>query len=701
MANYNTEKLQFYLNSYIKDLPSFWDDEKYKWEAVQCFQKNWDIENADFGQMLKIATRKHLNLLASGMYYPLGVLQEFIEIDQERVRNMFQILYDESKDIVERITYFQSEAESIRVSNSERWKNHYQDIRAISVFLWMRYPEKYYIFKYKEFSKTRDRIELEYSLRDSSNPKSYVDFLEVMDMFCSVIKQNNNLKHTLISLLQATPDAFPDNQFHIATVDFVFYVGKRFQPNSIEEKEENNENNQEMNTSIKEQFRAYLSNCVQTRRQTGTSFIISKTTVDSYVSFAETDKLFDYDPNQWSDISSIYEIVSSKRIKDIIERLFNDGQFAAKDSSGTSQYFRSNAIKQYYCFLKARELFSQEDSAQVTTLFDSNLPLQQIFYGAPGTGKSHEIKKLTTGQKVFRTTFHPDSDYSTFVGCYKPTMRAVADKYKAVAGKDEEITYSFVPQAFLQAYIAAWNDIEKPVFLVIEEINRGNCAQIFGDLFQLLDRDDEGYSEYPIMADQDLAKYLNGKDENGQDVLTNKDGIKDGKLSLPKNLHIWATMNTSDQSLFPIDSAFKRRWEWRYLKIKDMGKGYQIEADGKKYDWWKFVEKMNGIIGEATSSEDKKLGYFFAKPDKADNIVAADQFVSKVLFYVYGDALKDYQIKDDAFKKSNDGDKMTYYEFSDFYNESGKVEESIIAAILDKFVGTEPTPTETNETEQP
>ena len=136
-------------------------------------------------------------------------------------------------------------------------------------------------------------------------------------------------------------------------------------------------------------------------------------------------------------------------------------------------------------------------------------PLQQIFYGAPGTGKSHKIKEnewvknAEEKKLVFRTTFHPDSDYSTFVGAYKPTMKPVADKYKAVAGKDEEITYSFVPQAFLQSYVAAWKNQDEKVFLIIEEINRGNCAQIFGDLFQLLDRDENGVSEYKIKADAD------------------------------------------------------------------------------------------------------------------------------------------------------------------------------------------------------
>ena len=342
---------------------------------------------------------------------------------------------------------------------------------------------------------------------------------------------------------------------------------------------------------------------------------------------------------------------------------------------------------------KAKRIYEtiREDNIDITLFHNSiekieskikrthNFPLQQIFYGAPGTGKSHEIKKLTTGQKVIRTTFHPDSDYSTFVGCYKPTMRAVADKYKAVAGKDEEITYSFVPQAFLQAYVAAWNNIEEPVFLVIEEINRGNCAQIFGDLFQLLDRDGEGYSEYPIMADQDLAKYFYGKDENGQDVLTNKDGIKDGKLNLPKNLHIWATMNTSDQSLFPIDSAFKRRWEWKYIPIDTKKESWSIQADGVQYDWSDFLEKINAKIEAATASEDKMLGFYFCKAE--NSMISAERFVNKVAFYLWNDVFKDYGF-DDAIFNDNNNEKLA---FRKFYKADGKVDESKVKLFLENL----------------
>ena len=317
--------------------------------------------------------------------------------------------------------------------------------------------------------------------------------------------------------------------------------------------------------------------------------------------------------------------------------------------------------------------------------------LQQIFYGAPGTGKSHnikdnvDVKAADEKNLVFRTTFHPDSDYSTFVGAYKPTttkraVRNVAGDIVRDTNKEEVyedcITYSFIPQAFLQAYVAAWNNPDDKVFLVIEEINRGNCVQIFGDLFQLLDRDDEGASEYPIMADKDIAKYLNGNDDEGRFVLTNKDGIKDDKLRLPKNLYIWATMNTSDQSLFPIDSAFKRRWDWVYMPIADAKKNYVIEIDNDQYDWWSFLEAINAIIESTTHSEDKKLGYFFAKAK--DGRITVETFVSKVIFYLWNDVFKDNETNHKAFK-DNDGELLP---FRKFFHHDGTVDTNMVIKFL-------------------
>lgn len=330
-----------------------------------------------------------------------------------------------------------------------------------------------------------------------------------------------------------------------------------------------------------------------------------------------------------------------------------------------------------------------------------SLSLQQIFYGAPGTGKSHTIKEETKESDVIRTTFHPDTDYSTFVGAYKPTtaLLPICDelgqpmKIGTTTLHKEQIVYEFVAQSFLQAYVNAWKKFDKDdkQYLVIEEINRGNCAQIFGDLFQLLDRNDYGFSDYPIKADADMKRQLQ-KAFAGL-VIAQKDKINaiyEGKdivsqvlngdiLLLPNNLYIWATMNTSDQSLFPIDSAFKRRWDWTYMPISNAEKNWIIEVDGSKYDWWQFLEKINEKIGSITNSEDKKLGYFFCKAQ--DGVISAKTFVGKVIFYLWNDVFKDYEFGDAIFN-DEDGSKLSFDKFYTSEGKNSKVVEEKVALFF-------------------
>ena len=414
--------------------------------------------------------------------------------------------------------------------------------------------------------------------------------------------------------------------------------------------------------------------------------------------------------------------------------------------------------KKYYDYftLPSNEII---DSNRIIAI---NKSLQQIYYGAPGTGKSNKIKEEVDnlGKIHFRTTFHPDTDYSTFVGCYKPTssrscirgkqpildydslvdkfkeylnvpnvnitkactlfgfdyhdsiiriqengrkvMDLVNDAYKSNTSYDSvvrggmacyeqnpiqengsKITYEFVPQAFTNAYVKAWNT-DDDVYLVIEEINRGNCAQIFGDLFQLLDRKN-GVSEYPVEADTDLQNYLSkalaktSRTDIPEDVKFGK------KLMLPSNLYIWATMNTSDQSLFPIDSAFKRRWEWKYIKIKegkdehgnklDWKVDVKMDESGTLLSWWDFIKKINEIIASMTSSADKQLGYFFCCAK--DGVIDEETFVSKVIFYLWNDVFKDYGFEDASLFRyitKDEAGKETEKDltFPDFFDEEGE-----------------------------
>ena len=344
------------------------------------------------------------------------------------------------------------------------------------------------------------------------------------------------------------------------------------------------------------------------------------------------------------------------------------------------------------------------------------MPLQHIYYGAPGTGKSHKIEQFfrincIPDKKIFRVTFHPDTDYASFVGCYKPTSLYSGD----IASKDEDtlrielrnllsqesvsnssvatfvnankaslmalydenwvnnfiesvegcvpyadvikcmlkaasygvvekpqqgkIVYSFVAQAFLKAYVEAWKYPAENVYLVVEEINRGNCAQIFGDTFQLLDRAQSGYSKYKVRVDSDIESFLKRPDQLGD----HNDGIKDGSITLPPNFYIWATMNTSDQSLYQMDSAFKRRWSQEYVPIEyaDANAAVLDLGEGVVYKWGDVLHVLNKYIKKNTESANKTIGNRFIDFDLLEKRIDYKTFRDKVLFYLFNDVFKD------------------------------------------------------------
>lgn len=476
--------------------------------------------------------------------------------------------------------------------------------------------------------------------------------------------------------------------------------------------------------TTEEQYKSFILNCTT-----------SPKSVNNYSDFKRINETIA--KIKGVDSFDIYSCVHTKELQDIIDSLNNNEEFKQYEKTGSYQY--SNALKTYMRFLCAKELFSNEAKK-----IDAPKPigLQQIYYGAPGTGKSKTIKDLTFGESVIRTTFHPDSDYASFVGTYKPITeevdlrdcygkKVIDDDTKEVV-KEERIAYKFIPQAFLEAYVKAWkklgrkksdnsdksynrihpalldtpeiftkNKASKKQFLIIEEINRGNCAQIFGDLFQLLDRNEYGFSDYPIVADKDMQKYLE-KEFAGWEI-TNKDEInqlygeanmvnlimKGERFVLPSNLYIWATMNTSDQSLFPIDSAFKRRWDWKYVPIREgrdketnVPLNWYINTGDKQYKWWSFIKKVNDLIGSLTNSEDKKLGYFFCKAK--DGEIDADLFVSKVIFYLWNDVFKDYGFDDKDFQ-DEEGKILSFDRFYEDKNGKTNVDIAIVEQFLENL----------------
>lgn len=351
--------------------------------------------------------------------------------------------------------------------------------------------------------------------------------------------------------------------------------------------------------------------------------------------------------------------------------VFKKSDFSTWAEPYFDNVYNSNDIKE----IKGESSNENEDFAQV------------IFFGSPGSGKSHKIA-IRIGDTPYRTIFHPDTDYASFVGAYKP-----------IGDEIEGIGYKFVPQVFTNAYVDAWKNPEEQINLVIEEINRGNCAQIFGDLFQLLDRKN-GYSEYPVTPNTDLQQFLAKTFSYEESEFTGR-GFNDdlekkvlaGEIMiLPSNLSIYASMNTSDQSLFPMDSAFKRRWDWEYVPIC-----YDEETEEGEYNesfdftininasyapkWLDFLKGVNKKIKEITFSEDKQLGNFFIKGD-----IDCKTFVNKVMYFIWSEVCKEeYKTEKNFFRFENANEEVVEFSFNDLFPLNDKA-KTILKSFVDRMI---------------
>jgi type II restriction-modification system restriction subunit len=491
---------------------------------------------------------------------------------------------------------------------------------------------------------------------------------------------------------------------------------------------------------------------------------VAKSTRSNYLRYIQVDKHITRIKGLTN--FNIFSITSVAELDDIIELLKSDPTYLEEDKKrGQHSICALNKYREYLCTLP--------QNAGTATISSMNIqspipPLQIIYFGAPGSGKSHKVAEDLAGisrENIFRTTFHPDYDYASFVGCYKPIVSSPSrqdlsfeelkshiqeevDKnpehtiskftikyYRSIQklretpqreelraeiqkclqrdndGKaqhtymnqaialgeylekeglwhdDSTITYAFTPQVFTNAYVRAWEHPKESIYLIIEEINRGNCAQIFGDLFQLLDRKEDGTSCYPIHADKDLVDYLQRELSEGAKL-----GIEGGNLCLPSNLHIIATMNTSDQSLFPMDSAFKRRWDWEYIPIDYSDKieswKFEITIGEKRYRWVEFLRVINKHILKVTGSEDKQMGNFFIKSS-----IKEKEFKSKVMAYLWHEVCKDeYGTQSNFFRsgeRAGDGEEFSFNQLYDGEINSTKLLQGFMTYLDVRAIGEE------------
>lgn len=307
----------------------------------------------------------------------------------------------------------------------------------------------------------------------------------------------------------------------------------------------------------------------------------------------------------------------------------------------------------------------------------------RIIFGAPGTGKSFQLKTESQPKdssspfaNVERVTFHPDYSYGQFVGSYKP-----------ISDDEGKIRYEYVPGPFMRTLVKALEsgkngDSAEKFLLIVEEINRAKVAAVFGDMFQLLDRTDDGESMYEIQASEDVRRYLAKELGGTKDNYTS--------IKIPNNMYIWATMNSADQGVFPMDTAFKRRWEFTYLGINANDTKISIKnlpvknPEGELIEWNILRKSINSmLLRECKVNEDKLLGPFFISGDvfknatqgsgdeeKSKNIDAFyDAFNSKVLMYLFEDAGKMHQKK--LFAGISDKSELTFSRVCEEFRANG------------------------------
>ncbi len=596
-----------------------WEKEKYKWEAIKCFQDNWDLNAPDFAEMLKASLAKTHNLLTSLNYYPKKMLEIYTEAAPEEVKASFIALFDETQDVVERILAFK---ESLSKIHEKRGKEgqHYQTENTISAYLWFRYPDKYCLYKFTEVKNTAEKLGSELQFKGGAYRNNLKNFYAL----CNEIKANFNQDEELRGILESriTEECYSDPELMTLTQDFVIYVGKIWEPgepgDDIED-EQSNEGEKEKKTppgdktgngeKVPEQYwwlnanpkiwsfsniavgeeQAYtLYNENGNKRRIFQNFLDAKVgdlviayesnPVKQVVAIARVSAEQDGEKIYFEKLEGLYSPIDYSVLKtypelEKVEHFVNPNGTLFKLTKSEYDFIldvirKKNPVEKYSKENFLEEVFmSEEKYDRIVSVLKKKKNI--ILQGAPGVGKTFAAKRLAysvMGEKdesrIELIQFHQNYSYEDFMMGYKPEGESFELKYG--------VFYRFCQRAA--------NNPEKDYFFIIDEINRGNMSKIFGELLMLIENDYRG-------TKTTLAY-------NGQ------------SFSVPKNLHIIGMMNTADRSLAMIDYALRRRFSFF-----DMEPGFDSEG------FLKYQEELDDASFNALISKVKELN----KDITADN----------------------------------------------------------------------------------
>lgn len=624
---FNKSILEKVLAQYKQDFVlTQWKNENYKWKAVKQFQDNWDVNASDFSEMLSRSLEKTYNLLASANNFPKAMMSEFAKAAPEEVRTMFIALFDESRDVFERMDEFKHQSSVLLEKYGNGAAQHYQYENAISTYLWLRYPDKYYIYKFSEVKTVASELESDYQFRKGAYAENIRNFLNLYDEISAALKEDAELVNLLHSHL--TDDCYPDPELKTLTIDVGFYISRVFLQKNIDAPTRPSLNYavpsvEEANLPLHDDEKCNywwlnanpkiwsFSDIAVGETQAYTLYNENGNKRRIFQNFLDAkvgDVVIGYESNPVRQIVAIGRVSAEqdggKLFFEKVETLSSPIDYAVLKECPeleNMEYFRNpqgslfKLTRSEYEFIldmireenpivtaSSSDAYTKDDFLNEVYMTEERYETlvnvlrnkkNIILQGAPGVGKTFAARRLAwsmMGEKddsrIEFVQFHQNYSYEDFMMGYKP----VEDGFELKYG----IFYRFCQKAA--------NQPDKEFFFIIDEINRGNMSKIFGELLMLIEKDYRGTK---------MTLAYNGL-----------------PFSVPKNLYIIGMMNTADRSLAMIDYALRRRFSF-----------FEIEPG---FDSQGFISYQNGLNSET-------LDELISKVKELNRKIAADKSLGR------------------------------------------------------------------------
>ncbi len=597
---FNQEIFRDALAAYKRDFAAFhWKDERYKWEAVQCFQDNWDIQAEDFPGMLKRSLDKTYNLLTSMNNFPRAMAISFAAAAPDKVRAAFAYLFDESRDLIERVEYFKAQADTLLAEYGNGAKQHFQGENAISTYLWLRYPDKYSIYKYSEVRRVSKLLRSSYIFKKGHFAVNLRNSLRFYDELCAELQRDHELRELLQTHL--TEGCYPDPQLRTLTIDVGFYISRYYA-----EQAEKTTYLSEIIESLKALGgKAHLNDiCAQiTERGKLPSIHINpaweavvRATIQSHCSDAPSYK--EGNADLFYSANGLEQGIWGLREPDTPPDEHNGSTHPNEPES----YNRSNFLHQVYM---SGEHF---DTLCALLRHKKNVILQ----GAPGVGKTFAAKRLAYAMMGMKdeshiefVQFHQSYAYEDFIMGYKPTDNG----FKLTNG----IFYEFC--------VRASKDKNRDYFFIIDEINRGNMSKIFGELLMLIEKD---YRDTPAVLAYSKEKF-----------------------SVPDNVYIIGMMNTADRSLAMIDYALRRRFSFFEMEPAFDTEGFAAYQSGLKSETFdSLIDCIKELNRDIRRDVSLGSGFCIGHSYFCNQKACTEEWMKAVVYYDILPMLREYWFDD-------------------------------------------------------